>query len=65
MNNYVVFTTLLNLRNALKIEIEDQEISRSLKNYKRELMDATVMVIEHLGPLDDELIAVRYPPHQN
>ena len=51
MNNYVAYTTLVNLHNDLKIEIEDQNISRSLKNYKKELMDATVMVIEHLGPI--------------
>ena len=42
-----VYTTLLNLRNDLKIEIEDQNISRSIKNYKKELLDATVMVIKH------------------
>ena len=42
-----VYSVLLNLRNDLKIEIEDQEISRSVRNYKKELMDATVMVIKH------------------
>ena len=51
MNNYVVYTTLINLRNALKIEIEDQKISRSIKEYKKEVLDATVMVIKHLGPI--------------
>ena len=38
----------INLRDDLKIEIEDQEISRSIRNYKKELMDATVMVIKQL-----------------
>ena len=38
---------LINLRNDLKIEMEDQETSRSIRNYKKELMDATVMVIKH------------------
>ena len=42
-----VYGVLLNLRNDLKIEIEDQKISRSVRNYKKELMDATVMVIKH------------------
>ena len=40
--------TLFNLRNDLKIEMEDQQsISRSMRNYKKELMDATMMVIKH------------------
>ena len=43
-----VYGVLLNLRNDLKIEIEDQKISRSVRNYKKELMDATVMVIKQL-----------------
>jgi len=38
---------LINLRNDLKIEMEDQETSRSIRNYKKELMDAIVMVIKH------------------
>ena len=45
--NDVVYDTLINLRNDLKIEIEDQKISRSIKEYKKELMNATVMVINH------------------
>ncbi len=45
--NDVVYDTLINLRNDLKIEIEDQKISRSIKEYKKELMNATVMVIKH------------------
>ena len=49
--NDVVYDTLINLRNDLKIEIEDQKISRSVKEYKKELMNATVMVIKHLGPI--------------
>ena len=49
--NDVVYDTLINLRNDLKIEIKDQEISRSIKEYKKELMNATVMVIKHLGPI--------------
>ena len=49
--NDVVYDTLINLRNDLKIEIEDQNISRSIKEYKKELMNATVMVIKHLGPI--------------
>jgi len=42
-----IHNTLLNLRNDLKIEMEDQETSRSVRNYKKELMDAVVMVIKH------------------
>jgi len=38
---------LINLRDDLKIEMEDQEISRSIRNYKKELMDAVVMVIKY------------------
>ena len=49
--NDVIYDTLINLRNDLKIEIEDQEISRSIKEYKKEVLDATVMVIKHLGPI--------------
>ena len=45
MNNDMI--TLLNLRNDLKIEMEDQQTSRSMRNYKKELMDATMMVIKH------------------
>ena len=51
MNDDVVYTALLNLRNDLKLEIEDQKISRSIKEYKKEVLDATVMVIKHLGPI--------------
>ena len=47
MNDDVVYAALLNLRNDLKLEIEDQKISRSIKEYKKELMNATVMVINH------------------
>ena len=47
MTNDIISSTLLNLRNDLKIEMEDQESSRSVRNYKKELMDATVMVIKH------------------
>ena len=47
MTNDIISSTLLNLHNDLKIEMEDQEISRSVRNYKKELMDATVMVIKH------------------
>ena len=49
--NDVVYDTLINLRNDLKIEIKNQEISRSIKEYKKEVLDATVMVIKHLGPI--------------
>ena len=45
MNNDMI--TLLNLRNDLKIEMEDQQTSISMRNYKKELMDATMMVIKH------------------
>ena len=45
--NDVIYDTLINLRNDLKIEIEDQNISRSIKEYKKELMNATIMVIKH------------------
>ena len=47
MNDDVVYSALLNLRNDLKLEIEDHKISRSIKEYKKELMNATVMVINH------------------
>lgn len=47
MNDDVVYNALLNLRNDLKLEIEDRNISRSIKEYKKELMNATVMVIKH------------------
>ena len=43
----VIRSTLVNLRNDLKIEMEDQEISRSIRNYKKELMDAVGLVIKH------------------
>ena len=47
MNDDVVYNALLNLCNNLKLEIEDRNISRSIKEYKKELMNATVMVIKH------------------
>ena len=43
----VIRSTLVNLRNDLKIEMEDQEISRSIRNYKKELMNAVGLVIKH------------------
>ena len=43
----VIRNRLISLRNNLKIEMEDQKISRSVRNYKKELMDAVVMVIKH------------------
>ena len=43
----IIRNALINLRNNLKIEMEDQEASRSVRNYKKELMDAVVMVIKH------------------
>ena len=46
-SNDVTRSALINLRNNLKTEIEDQEISRSIRNYKKELMESVVMVIKH------------------
>ena len=43
----VIRNRLISLRNDLKIEMKDQKVSRSVRNYKKELMDATVMVIKH------------------
>ena len=40
MNDEVIRNALLNLRNDLKLEIEDHEISRSIKNYKCNLLVA-------------------------
>ena len=46
-SDYVVCAALLNLCDDLKIEMKDQEISRSIRNYKKELMESVVMVIKH------------------
>ena len=48
-SDYVVCAALLNLCNDLKIEMKDQEISRSMRNYKKELRDNVVMVIKHFN----------------
>ena len=48
---------LLNLRDDLKIEMEDQQsISRSMRNYKKELMEATMMVIKHYNAENNYII---------
>ena len=46
-SDYVVCAALLNLCDDLKIEMKDQEISRSIRNYKKELRDNVMMVIKH------------------
>ena len=46
-SDYVVCAALLNLCNDLKIEMKDQEISRSIRNYKKELRDNVMTVIKH------------------
>ena len=46
-SDYVVCAALLNLCDDLKIEMKDQEISRSIRNYKRELRDNVMTVIKH------------------
>ena len=51
MNDEVIRNALLNLRNDLKLEIEDHEISRSIKNYKCNLLVAVEMIRKHLGPI--------------
>ena len=51
MNDEVIRNALLNLRNDLKLEIEDHEISRSIKNYKCNLLVAVEMGRKHLGPI--------------
>ena len=43
----VIRNALINLRNNLKIEMEDQKVSRSVRNYKKELMVAVEMVKKH------------------
>ena len=48
-SDYVVCAALLNLCDDLKIEMKDQEISRSIRNYKKELRDNVVMVIKHFN----------------
>ena len=46
-SDYVVCAALLNLCDDLKIEMKDQEISRSIRNYKKELRDNVMTVIKH------------------
>ena len=48
-SDYVVCAALLNLCDDLKIEMKDQEISISMRNYKKELRDNVVMVIKHFN----------------
>ena len=43
----VVCVALFDLCADLKIEIKDQETSRSMRKYKEELLEATGMVIKH------------------
>ena len=43
----VIRNALVNLRNNLKIEMEDEKVSRSVRNYKKELMVAVEMVKKH------------------
>ena len=40
----VIRNALINLRNNLKIEMENREVSRSVRNYKKELLVAVEMV---------------------
>lgn len=40
----IIRNALINLRNNLKIEMENQEVSRSVRNYKKELLVAVEMV---------------------
>ena len=46
-SDYVVCAELLNLCDDLKIEMKDQEISRSIRNYNKELRDNVMTVIKH------------------
>ena len=46
-SDYVVCAALLNLCDDLKIEMKDQEISRSIRNYNKELRDNVMTVIKH------------------
>ena len=46
-SDYVVCAALLNLCDDLKIEMKDQEISRSMRKYTEELLEAAEMVINH------------------
>ena len=46
-SDYVVCAALLNLCDDLKIEMKDQEISRSIRNYKKELRDNVMTVKKH------------------
>ena len=46
-SDYVVCAALLNLCDDLKIEMKDQEISISIRNYKKELRDNVMTVIKH------------------
>ena len=46
-SDYVVCAALLNLCDDLKIEMKNQEISRSIRNYKKELRDNVMTVIKH------------------
>jgi len=43
----VVCVALFDLCAALKIEMKDQETSRSMRKYKEELLEAAGMVIKH------------------
>jgi len=43
----VVCVALFDLCAALQIEMKDQEISRSMRKYKEELLEAAEMVINH------------------
>ena len=43
----VVCVALLDLCDALKIEMKNQEISRSMRKYKKELLEAAEIVIKH------------------
>ena len=43
----VIRNALINLRNNLKIEMENREVSRSVRNYKKELLVAVELVEKH------------------
>ena len=46
----IIRNALINLRNNLKIEMENQEVSRSVRNYEEELLVAVGMIEKYLSP---------------
>ena len=43
----IVITSLLNLCDDLRLEIEDKEISRSIIKYNKELINAITMIVKY------------------